>query len=1795
MKTIKSAFLTIIFACSIYAQNYKVDKLVFSDNKLSVKLSFDRINYSFENKNGINEIKFDEFSLNGPPGQPVLPYHIFFVALPQNSKIDATIKINHINEIEKVIPQANSKIRYVNDSLITYDESELDINAFQSETFPPKEIEIVGYQWMKDNYVVVVKVNTHRYNWRQQKLIVIDECNVDMKIITSGNYQINANPLNKIDELVLSSVINPEQAKLWRGVNPNISSKESSANWIDFSKEYVKLGVIKDGIQRISFNDLQNYGLNPSAVTPKTFKLFVKGKQIPIFVKGESDNSFDEKDFVEFYAEKNYGSKNYSDIVPVGTDYLNYFDRYSDTSHIWLSWGGDDGLRVNIDSTVFSPISDTLNTTTVKIHQEKDIRLWYYDAVSTRTNMPFWQENKVWTWQFIGNSGNKTFYFYAYDALPNSDVKITSRLISNAANIQINAHKIGASLNSTTPQDTITFDYKKTVNLFTTFSSNNLISGENTYRIFGLPSSASFHQTLIDWVDIEYNKSNIAKKDSVLIIVPEDIQTSVKVISLKNIADSINNLLVYKIYPNIKKISNINLDTFGHLTFADTVKAGNKYLVVSNDFLQTPKFYVKKYFNNIRVNDIGADYIIISNSILKNSSIEYKNFIESEYELRTNLVFVNDIYDEFNYGNPSSESLKDFISHAYKNWILPQPAYLLLIGDANYDYKDALQPAPVVRKKNLVPSYGMPVSDVWYTILDSSNVNFQNLLVGRIPANSDAEVYNYLNKHQKYKSKEYDDWNKRYFLFSGGDPTKVSELQQIKSTNDFIMNEYVNPKPVGGFSKHFYKTINPVSNFGPVTQEEFQNEINQGAMFISYIGHSGTQTWDNGITDVRDLKSKFNNRFPLITDFGCSTGRFAEPDVNAFSELFVAQSDDGQAISYIGNSSFGYLSTSLSFPKLFYKSLMKDSVLTLGETHFYAKNLLFSNYGISEVNRVFNYCNLLFGDPIIEFTLPKLPNFKFTENSFTLTQKNPNDRLDSVNVNFIIENIGKVIDDSLSIKVNDNYNSSETFSRTIVIPVPFYLQEMSINIPVLKKAGEHLVSVQLNYDSKISESDESDNIFEYRFNIYPSSVRALNNDDYYSVLSDSLKFLNPIQKSQNEKILLQIADNKDFIAPVELSKSFDTVKTKFDLSTIQNEKRYWFREKVEGEKDWSSINSFIKSDEKYNWKVDSTADMKDMQVNNVSFDSTKRAFGLINKLNEIEITSAGGNDGKFASFMLNGREMLPNTFFWGIATVLMDTLTYEPKEIKYFVYPSSTSAPAMIEYLQSLPARSLIAITICDDGAQSVLGYTGGTAVRNEIKNFGSALIDDVRYRESWCMIGKKGAPTGSVPEVHKKLFEGMAVINTSVSFKADSGSITFPKIKNSSDWIAVFKNDSIPSGTSIKYFPIGIKSDGTTDTLTALNFNADSSDVKSISAKDYPELVINAKLYSNELKESPAINSVVVRYKTLPELAVNYQVVNVAKDSIDQGKNFNMNFSVRNIGEVKADSFNVKANLYIKNSFVKTLLDTLITELQADSKNLFDINYLTNLEDGFGDSKIKIVIDEDNRVSEFYEDNNIYNQSFYIIKDTVTSITSAKIYVFFDDVEIVDGDYVSENSEIKFELAYQSQFPYDDTTAVRFYLDNKMIYYSSFKNITYDTIRRIVTYTYNPKLENGEHELRITGDELTGNPSSQNGYYVIFNVSSESRILNTYNYPNPMKTKTDFTFTLTQAPDEVQIKIYTVAGRLIRKIKNNSANINFNKISWDGRDQDGDLIANGAYLYKIIVRKNGKTDSAIKKLAVLK
>jgi flagellar hook assembly protein FlgD len=137
----------------------------------------------------------------------------------------------------------------------------------------------------------------------------------------------------------------------------------------------------------------------------------------------------------------------------------------------------------------------------------------------------------------------------------------------------------------------------------------------------------------------------------------------------------------------------------------------------------------------------------------------------------------------------------------------------------------------------------------------------------------------------------------------------------------------------------------------------------------------------------------------------------------------------------------------------------------------------------------------------------------------------------------------------------------------------------------------------------------------------------------------------------------------------------------------------------------------------------------------------------------------------------------------------------------------------------------------------------------------------------------------------------------------------------------------------------------------------------------------------------------------------------------------------------------------------------------------------------------------------------------------------------------------------------------------------------------------------YKPTLESGSYIFKVVGKNATGTIIDSAGVTRKFEVQKNLQQLYVYNYPNPFKSETFFTFKLTQLPDELKIKIFTLAGRMVKEFKLTSAELkyDFNKIYWDGRDVDGDLVANGVYLYKIISKKGNESVQSVQKLAIVR
>jgi hypothetical protein len=140
----------------------------------------------------------------------------------------------------------------------------------------------------------------------------------------------------------------------------------------------------------------------------------------------------------------------------------------------------------------------------------------------------------------------------------------------------------------------------------------------------------------------------------------------------------------------------------------------------------------------------------------------------------------------------------------------------------------------------------------------------------------------------------------------------------------------------------------------------------------------------------------------------------------------------------------------------------------------------------------------------------------------------------------------------------------------------------------------------------------------------------------------------------------------------------------------------------------------------------------------------------------------------------------------------------------------------------------------------------------------------------------------------------------------------------------------------------------------------------------------------------------------------------------------------------------------------------------------------------------------------------------------------------------------------------------------------------------------------YKPELSSGQHTLQMQTVDCFGNVSAVNE--IRFMVAKEFEVEVLGNYPNPFRKETTFAYVLTRSSDYLAIKIYSASGRLIRTIDPRLANedpnpsgVDYHEIIWDGKDDNGDDIANGVYFYKFIAESSGKRKEITGKLAKLK
>jgi hypothetical protein len=220
----------------------------------------------------------------------------------------------------------------------------------------------------------------------------------------------------------------------------------------------------------------------------------------------------------------------------------------------------------------------------------------------------------------------------------------------------------------------------------------------------------------------------------------------------------------------------------------------------------------------------------------------------------------------------------------------------------------------------------------------------------------------------------------------------------------------------------------------------------------------------------------------------------------------------------------------------------------------------------------------------------------------------------------------------------------------------------------------------------------------------------------------------------------------------------------------------------------------------------------------------------------------------------------------------------------------------------------------------------------------------------------------------------------------------------------------------------------------------------------------------------------------------------------------------------------------------------------------------------------------------------------------TASADTSGpQISIYFDDQSFRPGDRVKPNTTLYVQL--QSRNGINTSTVgighgLQAVLNNATDidltdYYRGDLN-TYQSGQ--VQYQM-ADLADGKYTLLVKAWDIRNNSSQAQTSFVV-SSSNDLEMANLVNYPNPFSHSTTFTFQRnSENPIDVEVKIYTIAGRLIQHLDSYAVTDRFVQIPWDGRDRDGDPLANGVYFYKVTARTEDRrmTKEQIGKLAIMR
>lgn len=665
----------------------------------------------------------------------------------------------------------------------------------------------------------------------------------------------------------------------------------------------VKLNVNRAGFYRVTAAQLFANGLQ-SNPNPANLRLFADGIEQPINVTGAEDGVLDQTDAIEFYG------------VGVNTN--------ETASRVYfLTASTDRGLRIQKNANIGQPSNQQHFRTTV----ERRDRTIYFSGLL---------------------NGDKENFFGAVVSGAGAEQTINiSKIALNGENAELEialqgvtrtAHSVRVELNGNIIAS-MSFNEMENSATRVSIPSANLREGENTIRF--IPNNAN-DVSLVDFVRVTYSRLFHAENNNLRLSANAGQQLKVEGFSSNTIRviDVTDANEVTELETTVtKKGSHGDVREASFNATFTPVGAGTREVITITDTLQ-PAEIAPNSASNLRAANNQADLLILARRDLIDE-LEPLAALRRQQGFAVQIVDTADIYDEFDFGQKSSEAIKSFLLFAATNW-QRKPQFVLFAGDGTYDPKGYIfsTNADVVQTKLVDVEAMETASDDWFADFDNDGV--AELAIGRIPSQDEVQTAAIVGKIISYERQK----QTKSVTFAGDSTDGFDFAAANQNIAAFLQQQGVRVTDIQR------------DRDGASAKSNLLSAINSGQRFVSYSGHATAQFWRGDLLNTNDARALSNtNRLTLFVMMSCLNGYFTNPQTESLSEALM-RNPQGGAIAVWASSGTTLPDSQNELHREFVQRLYIEPNRTLGEIMNAAKR--------ATTNQSVRRTWTLFGDPTMK-------------------------------------------------------------------------------------------------------------------------------------------------------------------------------------------------------------------------------------------------------------------------------------------------------------------------------------------------------------------------------------------------------------------------------------------------------------------------------------------------------------------------------------------------------------------------------------------------------------------------------------------------------------------------------------------------------------------------------------------------------------------------------------------------------------------------------------------------------------